>query len=64
MQENDDTEYDKENFDVDQYVNRMDEILDRKIEIYSDLKSQFFNFRSKLKEEEDASHQVTGAFYY
>ena len=41
-------------YDIDEYVNRMEKIIRRNIEIYSDLHKRMMKFKKHLKEEEEA----------
>jgi hypothetical protein len=43
---------------VEEYVGSMNQILDRKIDIYEDLQMKFRVFKMKLIEEEKASHTM------
>jgi hypothetical protein len=45
---------DNEETDIDDYVNRMELIVARNLEIYSDMQQQLFRFKKLLKEEEEA----------
>jgi len=41
-------------YDIDEYVGRMERIVARNIEIYSDLQKRLTKFKKHLKEEEEA----------
>lgn len=43
-----------EETDIDEYVNRMESIVARNLEIYSDMQQQLLRFKKLLKEEEEA----------
>ena len=43
-----------EEYDIDEYVGRMERIVARNIEIYSDLQRRINKFKKHLKEEEEA----------
>jgi hypothetical protein len=53
-----------EETDIDDYVNRMESIVARNLEIYSDMQQQLFRFKKLLKEEEEAHQKVRSTFYY
>jgi hypothetical protein len=41
-------------YDIDEYVNRMEKIIRRNLEIYGDLQRRMTRFKKHLKEEEEA----------
>lgn len=41
-------------YDIDEYVSRMERIVARNIDIYSDLQRRILKFKKHLKEEEEA----------
>ncbi len=41
-------------YDIDEYVGRMERIVARNIEIYGDLQKRLTKFKKHLKEEEEA----------
>lgn len=41
-------------YDIDEYVNRMERIIQRNLEIYEDLQRRMNRFKKHLKEEEEA----------
>lgn len=45
-------------YDIDAYASRLDQILDRKLELITTLKTQLSAFRTRLQEEETASKRV------
>ncbi|XP_077980842.1 kinesin-like protein KIF2A [Glandiceps talaboti] len=49
---------DEVDYDVEEYTTRLDEILARKIEIFTDLRSKLANFAAQLQEEEKASKNI------
>lgn len=51
-------------YDIDEYVNRMERIVKRNIEIYSDMQKRLNKFKKHLKEEEEAHQNVRGTFYF
>jgi hypothetical protein len=51
-------------YDIDEYVTKMERIVKRNLQIYSHLNEKIVNMKRLLKEEEEASHKVTGAFFY
>jgi len=53
-----------EDTDIDDYVSRMEGIVARNLEIYSDMQQQLFRFKGLLREEEEAHKNVRGTFYY
>lgn len=50
--------------DIDEYVNRMEVIIARNLEIYSDMQFQIQRFKGLLNEEEEAHKKVGNTFYY
>lgn len=50
--------------DIDNYVARMEEIVEKNLRIYTDMRTQLTRFKGLLKEEEEASKNVRGTFYY
>jgi hypothetical protein len=55
---------DGEETDIDDYVSRMEVIVARNLEIYSDMQQQLLRFKGLLSEEEEAHKNVRGTFYY
>lgn len=53
-----------EEYDIDTYVNRMERIIARNLEIYTDLQKRVGKFKRHLKEEEEAHQNVRGTFYF
>jgi len=51
-------------YDIDEYVGRMERIVARNIEIYGDLQRRLTKFKKHLKEEEEAHQNVRGTFYF
>ena len=51
-------------YDIDEYVKRMERIITRNIEIYTDLQKRMNKFKKHLKEEEEAHQNVRGTFYF
>lgn len=51
-------------YDVEEYVKKMERIIAKKLDMYRDMKLRFNKFKRNLKEEEEASHRVTGGFIY
>ena len=51
-------------YDIDEYVGRMERIVGRNIEIYNDLQRRINKFKKHLKEEEEAHQNVRGTFYF
>jgi kinesin family member 2/24 len=51
-------------YDIDEYVSRMERIVARNIDIYSDLQRRIMKFKKHLKEEEEAHQNVRGTFYF
>ena len=43
-----------DDYDIDDYVNRMEKIIKRNIDIYTDLQRRMNRFKKHLKEEEEA----------
>ena len=55
--QDDDDDADNDN-DVDTYVNKMENIVARNLEIYSDMAKQLSRFKNLLKEEEMAAKTI------
>ena len=53
-----------EDYDMDEYVSRMERIIKRNLEIYGDLQKRITNFKQHMVEEEEAHNQVRGTFYF
>ena len=57
-----------EEYDMDEYVQKMEQIIKRNLEIYGDLNNRFQKFKRHMKEEEEAHLKVTMAkgssFYF
>lgn len=53
-----------EDYDMDEYVNRMERIIKRNLEIYGDLQKRIVTFKKHMAEEEEAHQQVRGTFYF
>jgi len=51
-------------YDIDEYVSRMERIVKRNLEIYGELQKRFGKFKKHLKEEEEAHQNFRGTFYY
>ena len=55
---------DVEDYDIDQYAERLGKILDRKTYLISCLKEKLSSFRSQLEEEEELSKKVSSLITY
>lgn len=53
-----------EDYDMDDYVERMERIIKRNLEIYGDLQSRIKTFKKHMVEEEEAHQNVRGTFYF
>lgn len=53
-----------EEYDMDEYVVRMEKIITRNLQIYGDLQNRIQTFKKHMKEEEEAHQQVRGTFYF
>ena len=51
----------QEDYDIDEYVDKMEHIIQRNLEIYMDLQRRMQKFRKHLQEEEAAHKEVTGS---
>ena len=49
---------------MDDYVERMERIIKRNLEIYGDLSKRIQTFKTHMKEEEEAHQNVRGTFYF
>jgi len=50
--------------DIEDYVNKMESIVQRNLQIYTDLQNRIGRFKRLLKEEEEAHQNVRETFYY
>ena len=50
--------------DIDEYVNKMEVIIARNLQIYGEMQQQIFRFKTMLNEEEEAHKKVGNTFYY
>ena len=50
--------------DIDEYVSKMEVIIARNLEIYSDMQQHLLRFKGLLNEEEEAHKNVRSTFYY
>lgn len=53
-----------EDYDMDEYVARMERIIKRNLEIYGDLQNRITTFKKHMAEEEEAHQNVRGTFYF
>jgi hypothetical protein len=53
-----------EDYDMDEYVSRMEKIVKRNLEIYGELGKRLQQFKQHMAEEEEAHKQVRGTFYF
>ena len=53
-----------EDYDIEDYVQNMERIIKRNLEIYGDLQKRMLKFKTHLKEEEEAHQNVRGTFYF
>jgi len=53
-----------EDYDIEDYVENMERIVQRNLEIYTDLQKRMGKFKKHLKEEEEAHQNVRGTFYF
>ena len=51
-----------DNEDIDEYVNKMDRIIARNLEIFTDMKRRVDRFKKLLKEEEIAAQNASQTF--
>jgi len=49
---------------MDEYVLRMEKIIKRNLEIYSDLEGRIGKIKTLMKEEDEAHMNVRGTFYF
>jgi|DEB0MinimDraft_12_1074336.scaffolds.fasta_scaffold22450_1 hypothetical protein len=54
----------EEEYDMDEYVLRMDKIIRRNLEIYGDLQERIVKIKTLMKEEDEAHSNVRGTFYF
>ncbi len=55
---------DADDYDIDNYVDKIEEIVKKKLFLYKQLSSKIKNFKKALKEEEEISMKVRDTFYY
>ena len=53
-----------EEYDMDEYVNRMERIIKRNRDIYGDLQQRMQRFKKHMQEEEEAHQNVRSTFYF
>ena len=53
-----------EDYDMDEYVVRMEAIIKRNLEIYGDLSTRIGKIKRLMKEEDEAHMNVRGTFYF
>jgi len=51
-------------YDMDEYVLKMDKIIKRNLEIYGDLQSRISKIKTCMVEEQNAHSKVRGTFYF
>jgi flagellar biosynthesis chaperone FliJ len=51
-------------YDVDSYVDKLENIIKKKLKMYSLLSKKVDNFKRYLKEEEEVRHKVKNINYY
>lgn len=54
----------EEEYDMDEYVLRMEKIIKRNLEIYGDLQERIVRIKKLMKEESEAHMNVRGTFYF
>lgn len=54
----------EEEYDMDEYVLRMEKIIKRNLEIYGDLQNRINKIKKLMKEEDEAHMNVRGTFYF
>ena len=52
-----------EDYDIDEYVNKTEEIVKKKLYLYKQLSNKIQNFKKALKEEEEISMKVDTYYY-
>lgn len=58
------TGFGNEEYDMEEYVTRMDKIVTRNLEIYGDLQKRIQKFKKGMQEEEEAHKKLGNTFYY
>ena len=51
-------------FDVDSYVEKLQNVVKKKLKMYNLLAKKMEHFKKALKEEEEIRHNVKGTFYF
>lgn len=53
-----------DDYDIDEYVDKLEEIVKKKLHLYKSLSKKIGSFRLALKEEEEISSKIGKNFYY
>ena len=53
-----------EDYEIDDYVSKMEVIVGRNLKIYQEMQQQLGRFKGLLKEEETAAHLARQTFHY
>ena len=53
-----------EDYDIDEYVDKLEDIVKKKIHLYKSLSKKISSFRLALKEEEEISSKIGKSIYY
>lgn len=51
-------------YDVDAYVDKLEQVIKKKLKIYSILSKKIDTFKNSLQEEDEIRHKVKDTFYY
>ena len=51
-------------YDVDSYVDKLEQVIKKKLKIYTILSKKLDKFKGSLKEEDEIRHKVKDTFYY
>ena len=52
-----------DDYDIDEYVDKIDEIVRKKLHLYKSLATKIKTFRKALKEEEEISMKIDRVYY-
>ncbi len=54
---------DETDFRMDEYTNRLEKIINRKISLYTDLKKKLDTYKMHIKEEDDIRRRINPKFF-
>jgi hypothetical protein len=54
---------DQEDFQMDEYISRLDKIINKKIALYTDLKKKIETYKLHVKEEDEIRRRINPKFF-